>query len=63
VVSKKDIGDRKMAFAISSCNFREACVEEVSGEVLVPCLGEVEFTNLDGAEDPKDEGLDDCQEG
>jgi hypothetical protein len=27
VVSKKDIGDRKMAYAIRSCNFREACKE------------------------------------
>lgn len=25
VVSKNDIGDRKMALAIFSCNFRDAC--------------------------------------
>lgn len=37
VISKKDMGDRKIAVAILSCSFLDACYEFVS-YICIPCL-------------------------
>lgn len=54
VVSKKLIGDRKIAKAILSCNFREAFPNHVSS---ASSKTRAILTYLDRAEDPQDKSL------
>lgn len=62
VVSKKDMGDLKIAVAMRSCSFREALPPQVSAG----CFSERDeggsgVTYLDRAEDPENQGLRDSQ--
>lgn len=65
VVSKKVMGDRKMANAILSCNLREACVATADSRLASGrsgCPGGTAYltgrvTHLDGAEYPQKQGL------
>lgn len=57
VVSKKLIGDRKIANAIRSCSFREAWIVPVSNELGLDLTILPQHTYLDRTEDPQNESL------
>jgi hypothetical protein len=60
VTSKKDIGDLKMAVAILSCNFLDACTRPLAN-ISRQVIASSDYTYLDRTEDPQYQRLADCQ--
>jgi hypothetical protein len=58
VVSKKLIGLRKIAIAIFSCSFRDACVKKKPSATGRQGSFAYPTTYLNGAENPEDQSLD-----